>query len=178
MRRLLEYVRTLVLIAGVLVGIQVPAFVDQYGKALLAHQREALAGLSQFQDDADKYFGGSLERLIQHYRNSPDAVFNAGGTSITRLAKRAQRLDQAVKRFQRTPFSPYIQTLFQPISAIRDEVIQHYSYTIVLNGSAIAVGLLTGLLLAFVLEISVAAIGWPVRRAIRRRRVETGEQGR
>jgi len=152
-RRVSEYIRLVTFVAGVLVGIQLPGFVDQYGKALQAHQRESAASLREFQDDAERYFGGSLEKLAEYYRSSPDEVFNAGGLSIGALAQRNEALTRAVNRFYQSPYSPYLQTLLEPVDEIRRDVIDRYTYTVVLNGWAIGFGLLSGFVCALLLDL-------------------------
>ena len=61
-----DYVRLLSFALGLLLGIQVPAFVDQYAKRVDAHWREARTNLGEFQLDADRYFNGDMQRLISH----------------------------------------------------------------------------------------------------------------
>ena len=72
------YIRVFVFLGVTLAGIQVPAFVDQYGKSLESHLTESRIALNEFQDDADKHFDGSIENLIAHYRDNKDQVFNEG----------------------------------------------------------------------------------------------------
>ncbi len=169
MARTLNYVWTIAFVAGVLIGIQLPGFVDQYGKALVAHHQEAAANLSEFQDDADRYFDGDLDDLIAYYRRSPDEVFSEGGRSIAAVAERVRMLEAAVRRFRAGALSPYIQTLLFPVPEIRREVAGDYTYTIVLDGSAILVGLLAGVLAALVFDGCCGAVKYPVSR-IRKRR--------
>ena len=70
-----SYIRVFVLVGCSLIGIQVPGFVDQYGKSLESHLTESEIALNEFQDDADKYFNGSMERLIIRYQQNDDRVF-------------------------------------------------------------------------------------------------------
>jgi len=70
-----DYLRLILFAAGLLTGVQVPAFVDQYQKRLDAHMLEAKQSLSGFQQTADRYFAGDVQPLITHYRNNQDKVF-------------------------------------------------------------------------------------------------------
>lgn len=171
MQRLSAYLRMLVFMAGVLIGIQVPGFVDQYGKVLRAHQLESAKSLAAFQDEADRYFDGDLEQLAAHYHGSNDEVFQAGGDSITTLIARHQQLTTALKRYESNAFSPYLVTLLTPQADIRKEVLTHYTYTVILKPEAILVGLGCGLLAAVLLDLllfvlkSLFCLSWRKYRA-------------
>lgn len=58
------------------------------GKSPESHLIESQNALNEFQEDADKYFNGSLKKLITHYEKNDDQVFNAGGNSIQSLHDR------------------------------------------------------------------------------------------
>ena len=49
MRKILDYLRLLLFTGGVLIGVQVPGFIDQYGKSLEAHLLESSQSLKEFQ---------------------------------------------------------------------------------------------------------------------------------
>lgn len=152
MTRLLEYLRTAIFVVGVLIGIQLPGLVDQYAKAIESHLSESQASLQVFQDDADRFFDGNLPSLVNHYKASADQVFNEGGNSIDVILTRNQMLTTAQNLLYRHSYSPYIQLLFNPVNDIRAEVISSYSYVIMLDASAIFIGLLVGILAAAVFE--------------------------
>ena len=68
----IDYLRLILFCSGLLIGIQVPAVVDQYEKRIDAHLTEALQVLAGFKQTADRYFNGSVEELVKHYENSDD----------------------------------------------------------------------------------------------------------
>ncbi len=144
MKKISEYFRLIVFVMAMLVGIQAPSFVDQYGKSLESHLRESNLSLAEFQDDADKFFSGDLLKLIEHYQNTDDQVFNSGGESIDALYQRNQILQSASQEFKQSLFSPYFVTLKNPIPDIRDEVRENYTYSIILNKIAILLGVVFG----------------------------------
>lgn len=158
-RRLMDYLRLLLFVCGVLLGVQVPAFVDQYGKALAAHTQEAKQSLAEFQRDADRFFGGDIDRLIGHYKQNPDAVFNAGGDSIESIYQRYRLLYEALTEFNRSAYGGFDQLILSPLPAIRDQVWQHFSHSILLDGRAIAFGLVFGLLFAMLCELTLHGCG-------------------
>ncbi|MFQ6372307.1 DUF2937 family protein [Shewanella sp. YIC-542] len=163
-----DYLRLLLFFAGTLAGLQIPGFVDQYGKSLQAHLAEANRQLAGFQADAERYFGGNLEQLIAHYAASNDPIFNAGGDNLSSMAQRRYLLQDALQRFQRNAYSPYSELLLHPLADIRREVWQHYSHNVLLKPDAMAFGLLSGLLLAMATEALLGLLWcmlrWPWRR--------------
>jgi len=156
---ILSYLRIFLFMGGTLVGIQVPFFVDQYGKSLESHYLESQKSIGEFQDDADKYFNGSIEALVTHYRNSGDAVFNDGGSSIQAIYSRYLLLKQSLSNFKSNAWNAYSQALFSPVSDVREEVKNNYSYAVKLDPEAVLLGLTTGLLLTVIIELTLRVVG-------------------
>ncbi len=150
-----SYLRTFVFLGFALLGVQVPVFVDQYGKSLESHLAESRIALNAFQDDADKYFDGSLEKLIDHYIGNEDQVFNDGGRSIQSIYDRYRLLQNSFAQFQSNRWSGYSQALFAPVPDVRSEVWKNYTYAIKLTPGAIAFGLLVGLFFSLGIELVV-----------------------
>lgn len=167
MKSLMDYVRLILFVCGVLLGVQVPAFVDQYGQQLQAHTMEAKLSLSAFKRDAERFFDGDINKLIDHYRQNPDTVINAGGDNIESLYQRYQLLQGALQRFNQSPYSGFQQVMFEPLGDIRDQVWQQFSHTIILDRRAIAIGLLLGLLFALLCEVLLVLLLKGVRRTYR-----------
>lgn len=158
MKKTAVYLRLSLFIAGMLVGLQLPGFVDQYGKSLEAHYLEAGLNLGEFQDDADKFFSGSLEQLIQHYLNSNDPVFVAGGESVQAISERHDLLGHALKIFQENVYSPYLQAFIQPASEpqlaeIQQEVWSNFTHNIMLDGTALGIGVFCGIITMLLFSI-------------------------
>ena len=165
-KRLMDYLRLVLFVCGVLIGIQVPAFVDQYAQRLEAHQLEAKLSLAEFQRDADRFFGGDISKLIRHYQQNNDPVFSAGGESIESLYQRYLLLTDALNRFRENRYSPYLQLLLDPQQDIQVEVWQGYSYAILLKPEAIAIGLVFGLLISMLCEFVLSILFWGCRKVI------------
>ena len=153
MNLLFSYIRVFMFIGLTLAGIQVPAFVDQYGKSLESHLTESRIALNEFQDDADKHFDGSIEKLIAHYKDNDDQVFYEGGHSIKSIYDRNLLLRNSFEEFRNSYWSAYTQALFSPVPEVQREVWESYSYTIQLKPVAIAFGLITGLILTLGFEL-------------------------
>ncbi|WP_258405234.1 DUF2937 family protein [Shewanella mesophila] len=163
----MDYLRLVLFVCGVLLGVQVPAFVDQYGKALAAHTQEAKQSLAEFQRDADRFFGGDIDRLIAHYKQNPDAVFNAGGESIETIYQRYRLLSEAFAEFNQSTYGGFDQLVMSPLPEIRDQVWQNFSHTIMLDGRAIAIGLLLGFFISILSELCLVLCGKCCHKAYR-----------
>ena len=74
MSKLLDYIRLSFFAAGLLLGVQIPAFVSDFGHALDAHLIEANNTLAPFKKDAQNYFNNDLNKLIAHYENIGDDI--------------------------------------------------------------------------------------------------------
>ncbi|WP_144211589.1 DUF2937 family protein [Shewanella donghaensis] len=167
MKPVFDYLRLVLFVSGVLLGIQVPAFVDQYGQRLDAHTTEAQLSLSEFQRDADRFFEGDINRLLAHYQASPDVVVNAGGQSIQAVYDRYQLLNSALVQFNQTAYSGFEQVAFSPLEDIRQEVWQQFSHTIMLDTRAIVIGLVLGFLFSLLCELSLVGCGKCCKHAYR-----------
>jgi len=82
------YIRLLTFACGLLVGIQVPSYLDQYQKRVDAHFLEVSSNISGFQATADLLFDGDMELLIAYYENSNDRVFEEDSNSIRNIYDR------------------------------------------------------------------------------------------
>jgi len=167
MKQLMDYMRLILFVCGVLLGVQVPGFVDQYGQRLQAHATEAKLSLGEFQRDADRFFAGDLNKLIGHYRQNADEVVKAGGESIEVIYQRYLLLDGALQRFNQSAYSGFQQVAFEPLVDIRTEVWQDFTHTIMLDGRAIAIGLLLGFFISILSELCLVLCGKCCHKAYR-----------
>lgn len=158
MATLFSYLRLILFLGGVLVGIQAPVFVDHYGNRLEAHFLESEAGLREFRVDAQTHFGGDMKALIDHYKHDGDPVFQEGGKSIQRMHARFVELKEALFDFRQNAWKAYWQAIFAPVSDIQKEVVKNYSYAIKLDFGAILFGLVSGLILTVLGELALRAL--------------------
>jgi hypothetical protein len=79
-----------VIVAGIslLLGIQVPNFVDQYAKRLDAHLLEVMQNIHPYQVITDKYYSGNIEHLIEFHKKNTIKTFREEGAAIERMYKR------------------------------------------------------------------------------------------
>jgi len=159
---LLSYLRLVLFAIGLLVGVQVPGFINDYAKRVEAHLIEAQTGLRGFDATAQQFFNGDLQALVAHYRASDDPVFRSDANSLGTLLDRQVALD---KQFQAMQGPWYIRVLQVAVAAdpdIRLETWNGYSYQILLTPEAMGWGLGVAMLLSFGLECLFRLIDWVV----------------
>jgi hypothetical protein len=141
-----DYLRLIVFTFSLLLGIQVPAFIDQYKLRVDAHLIEARQNMAGFQLTADRYFSGNIERLIAHYKASEDQVFRSDAQSIEQIHLRVKTLEIQWQNLQKGAMFRAYYVLSQQGSELMNETFSQYNYTVPLNLAA----LLWGVSLAFI----------------------------
>lgn len=148
---------------ALLVGIQIPNFVDQYAKRLDAHYIEVQTNLKPFQDIADQFHGGSLDALISKHRQSNDLTFYAEGTAIEKMVRRLQRFERE-KRDLQVPLPQQVTFLVTRADPdLVEETRVNYSFGLLLDKTAVLAGLICMLAAVVVLEL----FAWLVRSLTR-----------
>ena len=161
-----DYLRLVVFAFGLLIGVQLPGFVDQYAKRVSAHRIEAARNFEGFQRTADRYFNGNVEALLAHYAASPDAVFKDDAKNVAVIYARLKALTAELEAMQRPLASRIAHVALHPDREILDETIAEYSYTVPLNQAAILCGIIAGFSLALLADLLLLAL-WrllPFRR--------------
>jgi len=152
------YLRLIVFSVGLLVGVQVPGFVDQYVKRVSAHQSEAVRSFSGFQQTANQYFGGDVQALIAHHEASNDPAFKNEAQSIRSLYARLAELSAELDAMRTSLLRQIVHLIVHPDPQILSETRAEYSYTVPLSPSAIVCGVLTGGVLALLAEALLLAV--------------------
>ncbi len=170
------YVRLIVFAIGLLVGVQIPNFVDQYAKRVSAHQIEVAGNFKGFQETADRYFGGSVDALIAHHAASTDQVFQDEAKTIREMYGRLLALSAELAALRGPLIAQIFHVIFRPNREIFNETRSAYSYTVPLDSSGIISGVTLGACLAILVESSMLGVVRLIRpRRTRRpdRAVET-----
>ncbi|HEV2700829.1 MAG TPA: DUF2937 family protein [Steroidobacteraceae bacterium] len=150
------YLRLVVFALGLLVGVQGPAFVDQYAKRVSAHYLEVKQNFAGFQQAADQYFNGDVNALVTHHLQSPDKVFRGEAKTIGDLFERIRSLSAEMAALNGSTLARLIHIIVNPNHEILQETIAAYSYTVPLSPEAISYGVITGLILALAAELILA----------------------
>jgi hypothetical protein len=148
-----QYLRLILFSVGLLIGMQLPAVVDQYSKRVNAHLLEAEQSLGGFQQTADAYFSGSIERLVSHYQSSDDKVFQNDAANIQFIFERVQSLNSEMMLLEQSAFFRTFHVMFAYDQKLMNETMQHYSYALLLNPQALIWGISIAFCLAFFTEL-------------------------
>jgi hypothetical protein len=155
---------------GLLLGIQVPAFVDQYEARVDAHYREVSVNISGFQRTADVLFEGDLDALVSYYRNSSDRVFQSDADSVALIVSRYRRLSAEQAALQGSAWGRFFHVLMRPDSEFFDETMEEYGYTVPLNSLAIFWGVGAAIVLLLLLDLVLFSCNHCSRWLLGRRR--------
>ncbi|GLZ88359.1 hypothetical protein Pres01_44100 [Metapseudomonas resinovorans] len=154
-----SYLRLVLFTLGLLIGVQVPGFIEDYAQRVDAHRLEAEQGLKGFRETAQRFFQGDLVALVAHYRASDDPVMRSDADSIAHLVARNELMQREWQALQ----GPWYQRAWHVLATanpeLRQETLAAYSYQLLLKPEAIAWGLGAGLLLAWVVESILLLIG-------------------
>jgi len=155
-----SYLRLLVFAFGLLVGVQVPGFIDDYTKRVDAHRAESEQSLLGFRETAARFFKGDLNALVAHYRASADEVMRSDAASIAHLVNRSALLEGEWLAMQGPWYGQVVHLLSDADPQLLEETLDAYSYQVLLAPQAIAWGLSVGLILAWMVELLIVAIAW------------------
>ncbi|WP_312679757.1 DUF2937 family protein [Stutzerimonas nitrititolerans] len=166
------YLRLTLFALGLLVGVQVPGFIEAYAQHVEARRLEAQQGLQGFEETAQRFFGGDLDALVEHYRNSDDPVIQSDAQSVRALVARATLLEREWQAMQRPWYARAWHVLAGAERSLLVQVWSSYRFQVLLAPAAIAWGIGCALALAWVVEalgLALARVLWP-RRSYRVRR--------
>ena len=149
------YSRLLIFSGGLLLGIQVPNFVDQYERRIDAHYLEVSANISGFKSTADLLFSGDMEALITYYAKSNDLVFESDAQSIRGIVDRYNRISNEQQALSRNILAAAMHVLLYADDEFLDETFEQYGYTVPLNMLAVEWGLAIALLLTIAIELGL-----------------------
>ncbi|MBI5007696.1 MAG: DUF2937 family protein [Nitrosomonadales bacterium] len=164
---LYRYLIVIVACISLLVGLQVPNFVDQYQKRVDAHLREVSVNLQPFQDIAGKFFGGDMAKLIELHRNSAEKPFQEEGAAIEKMLQRKLRFEADLAALQTSLPQQALHVLLHGDQEILDEALGQYSYAVPLNQDALIFGAGAAALILLAVELLLALARFAVRKSTR-----------
>jgi hypothetical protein len=153
---LYRYLMIIVACVTLLLGLQIPNFVDQYQKRVDAHLREVTANLQPFQDIAAKYFGGDMNKLIELHRTSGEKPFQEEGVAIEKMVARKLRFEADLAALNTSLPLQALHVLFRGDKEIRDEALAQYSYAVPLNRDALVFGACVAIAILLLVELLFA----------------------
>lgn len=144
--------------AALLVGIQLPNFVDQYQKRLDAHLIEVRTNLAPFQEIADRFHGGSVPQLIAKHEESEDATFRAEGSAIRQMHDRFLRFQEEKAQLQGKLPQQLIWIATRADRALLAETRDSYSFALLLDRVAVIAGFSCMIVVVMLLELLAALL--------------------
>ncbi|MET1077986.1 MAG: DUF2937 family protein [Pseudomonas sp.] len=155
-----SYLRLGLFALGLLIGVQVPGFVHDYGNRVEAHRLESEEGLKGFRETAQRFFNGDLQALVGHYRASEDPVMRSDADSLNLLLSRGLRWQREWEALQGPWYAKAWHVAVAADPELRAETFQAYRYQVLLAPEAIAWGIGCALLLAWLVELVLLGLGW------------------
>ncbi|MEK1904840.1 MAG: DUF2937 family protein [Pseudomonas sp.] len=155
-----SYLRLAMFALGLLIGVQVPGFIDDYSKRVTAHRDESEQSLLGFRQTARQFFAGDLNALVAHYRASTDDVMRSDADSIAHLVERNSLMEAEWLAMQGPWYAQVWHLATDADQALLQETYDAYSYQILLAPQAIAWGIGCALLLAWLVELVFVGLGW------------------
>ena len=155
-----SYLRLVLFAVGLLAGVQVPGFIDDYAKRVEAHRLESQQSLQGFRDTAQRFFKGDLDALVAHYRVSNDPVMQSDARSVGNLVQRAALLDQEWQAMQGAWYAQAWHLATGADHELFQETLKAYRYQVLFTPDAILWGVISALLLAWLAELLVLMFGW------------------
>ncbi len=165
-----RYMMIIVACVALLLGLQVPNFIDQYQKRVDAHLREVTVNLRPFQAIADKYFAGDLNKLIALHRGSLEKPLQEEGSALEQMLQRKLRFEADMAALQASLPTKAFRVLFNGDREMIDETLGQFSYNVPMNRDA----LLFGAGFAFSLLLMLEGLLALTRRLTRRLRATRG----
>ena len=153
---LYRYLIVVVACISLLVGLQIPNFIDQYQKRVDAHLREVTINLQPFQEIANKYFGGDMNKLIELHRNSGVKPFQEEGMAIEKMVQRKLRFEADLAALQASLPLKAWRVLVQGDREMIDEALAQYSYAVPLNQDALVFGAGVAIVILLLVELLLA----------------------
>lgn len=150
---LYRYMIVVVACISLLMGLQIPNFIDQYQKRVDAHLREVTINLQPFQEIANKYFGGDIGKLIELHHNSDVKAFQEEGAAIEKMVSRKLRFEADMAALQTSLPMKALNVLLHGDREMIDEALGQYTYNVPLNQDALAFGAGVALVILLLVEL-------------------------
>ena len=174
MNRLQHYLSMIIFTASFALGVQIPNFVDQYGKRVDAHLIEASNMFAGYQALADVQQGGDVNALILKHETSDDLTFRAEAMLIRNLRSNIGQYRAEIIALNQSLWQGISHIVLNGSPSLRQETIENYSVNLPLNLDALTYGFVVAILLCVIWEFLLMILG--VSFGIRGRRRRAHQQ--
>ena len=145
--------------AGFALGVQIPNFVDQYGKRVDAHLIEASNMFAGYQALADVQQGGDINALILKHESSDDLTFRAEALLIRDLRSNIRQYRAEIIALNQSLWQGVRHIALNGSPSLRQETIENYSVNLPLNLDALTYGFIVAILLCVIWEFLLIILG-------------------
>ena len=153
-----RYLMIIVACISLLIGLQVPGFIDQYQKRVDAHLREVIVNLQPFVDIATKYFAGDMDKLLTLHRDSEAQPFKEEGLAIEQMLKRKLHFETELTALRTDLPHRALHVLLHGDAQMREEAFAQFSYTVPLDVDALSFGAGAVIAVLLIVELLLAAL--------------------
>ncbi|WP_022940227.1 DUF2937 family protein [Psychromonas hadalis] len=157
-RLLQRYSLMLIFASSLLIGLQLPSFLQQYESRLDARYLESSEQLLKYQTLADLFFEGSLNKLLDKHKQSDVALFKAEADILEALIERVDFLTAQKYSLNGNLLSRLVFLITQVNQPLFTETQLNYQANIELSKDAMFAGLLLALISTLFLELLLAMI--------------------
>ncbi len=168
-----RYLLQFVFVLSLLVGLQIPNFLNTYQQRLDGHYLEAKSQLVEYQKLADLYFASDLQALIDKHKASDDKLFVDEAKVIERLVGRIDFLAHQKTVFEQGMWEQFLLLSGQVNSPLFVEARRNYQAEVVLNQKTITVGMIIAFVLTLLSEFLLLLLPLPFRFFYRRFKATT-----
>jgi hypothetical protein len=168
MGKLQHYLSLVLFAAALMLGVQIPNFIDQYVKRVDAHYQEAKINFQLYQQIADIYHQGSVEELIVKHHQSDDTTFRAEAEVIEKSYQRLNFLASESAALRGHQLQKLQHILLHGDRTLLLETQLNYSANVPLNFTAGSFGLAAGVLISLIYELVCWLLALLLRRKVKR----------
>jgi hypothetical protein len=165
----------LIFTAALMIGVQVPNFVDQYVKRMEAHLNEARIQYNEYQKIARLVPGRSIEDLIEKHTTSDDSTFRAEAEPLKKTLQRKEFFEKEMIALQGSFWTQGIHILTSVDKEILSDTYKSYTANLPLNTNAAICGLIFGLLASLIMEFFWGLLASLFRPRKKKKRITTVE---
>ena len=152
MGTLYRYFLIITACGSLLLGIQIPNFVNQYEMRLDAHLSEVKNNLQGYQDIADRLYDGSITTLISKHEQSDDPTFKQEAQPIRNMLDRYEHFKQEQASLATGLAGKITYLLAKGDRELINETSANYSFNIPLNEAAVVSGFSFMVIVVFIVE--------------------------
>jgi hypothetical protein len=166
---LYRYFLIIIACISILLGIQIPNYIDQYEKRLDAHFLETKNNLRGYQEIADRYFNGSFSDLIKKHEDSEDKTFKEEAKPIKNIYDRYVRFKTEKASLETNLAGKVLFLIIKGDRELINETTTNYSFMIPLNKSAVIAGFISAAFILLIFELLIIVISRLFRLIFHRR---------